>query len=173
VCVHGWLAGSKRMKVACVDEKGVVDQGSLRIHHTTPHIIFPNSMNPTKDHHPTTLSRFVQGLVAASSKISEQEALYHARLVPITDRLVGMAFPEPVDAVARLLASRYQVCGDIWSVGLWGCRRDRGVCMCVYCFGEKNKSLCVCLDVYDFRRAAWRKARSPSLSFRAALFPPD
>lgn len=59
----------------------------------------------TIHHQPTNQ----QGLVAASAKISEQEALYHARLTPITDRLVGMAFPEPLEAVARLLGSRYQV----------------------------------------------------------------
>lgn len=47
--------------------------------------------------------------MAASSKITEQEALYHARLTPVTDRLVGMAFPEPLEAVARLLGGRYKV----------------------------------------------------------------
>lgn len=52
-----------------------------------------------------------QNIVAASSKITEQEALYHARLTPVTDRLVGMAFPEPLEAVARLIGSRYRVSG--------------------------------------------------------------
>lgn len=66
--------------------------------------------HPNTYHHPNP-----QNIVAASSKISEQEALYHARLTPITDRLVGMAFPDPLDAVARLIAGRYQV----------------GICVCV------------------------------------------
>lgn len=70
--------------------------------HLPPPTLFPNPTYPTLDPHP-------QNIVAASSKISEQEALFHARLTPITDRLVGMAFPDPLDAVARLIAGRYQV----------------------------------------------------------------
>ncbi len=86
----------------------------------------------------TLLSRTrTQGLVAASSKISEQEALYHARLTPITDRLVGMAFPEPLDAVSRLLGTRYQVPYD-----------ERSVAIFVYLFapreGQRRSFFCPC-----------------------------
>lgn len=39
----------------------------------------------------------------------------------MTDRLVGMAFPEPLEAVARLLQNRYKV-----RVNMFICACDKG-----------------------------------------------
>ncbi|KAM3570095.1 hypothetical protein VYU27_007825 [Nannochloropsis oceanica] len=111
VCVHT-TTGTKTSMMWGQKAKSWLQEKTQEIASKTQEVRQTRLMSDIEAHG----KNIIHNLVAAGTKINEQEILYNVRFTPITPRVIGMAFPTPPDSLARLLSFKYGPRYMLWNL---------------------------------------------------------